>query len=99
VLNGFLEAVGLIASLIGIWEFVSRVVSRKVAVRMRRAIENKSSVAEKSARDCGANQITLLDPQTVLASNLNRQLFSGSYRMRTQIKPRHDLDILAFLGK
>ena len=98
MLNGFLEAVGLIASLIGIWESVSRrLVSRNVAVRINR-IENESFAVQRSPRDCGANHLTGHDRQIVVASNLNRQVFSGSYGMRTQIKPCHDLDIVAFLG-
>jgi hypothetical protein len=99
VLNWLLDSVGLIASLIGIWEFVSkRVASRKAVVRMRQAIENKSFAVQKSPRDYVANHSNLHDPQTVVASNLNRQAFSGSSRMSTQIKPRYDLDIVAFLG-
>lgn len=66
MLNWLLEAVGLIASLIGIWEFVFRsAVSRKIAGRMSRAIEKKSFAIRKSLQDHVADHVAPLDPETV----------------------------------
>lgn len=95
MLDGLLEVIGGIASLIGIWEFLSRRASaRKLAARISHAFSKKTPTIHRTRVDPCVHRT--FDPAPVAAANMNRYAFAGSYCMKTQILPgNHDIDVVA----
>src|SRR5688572_20800261 len=93
VFDGLLEAIGVVASLIGIWEFVSR---REFARRLRARISHVFATMMRAIRRKHVdplNRITLFDRDEIAETNITRML-AGSYRRKTQVIPgNHDIDV------
>jgi hypothetical protein len=88
MLGGILEAIGVLASLIGIWEFVSRLaLTRRIGTTLGRVFSKKTRPIHK----------ILVDPEPLALSNVNRYAFLGSFRSKTRVRPSTDLDVAAFL--
>ena len=98
--DGLLEVIGLIASLIGIWEFVSRRDSaRRLAGRISQMFSKKTGASRGTHVDPSlVNRIVLFDAGGIAETNMNRHVFAGSYRRKIHIVPgNHDIDVVTSL--